>query len=74
MRNFIRNLRAKPESDRRRFLLLSSVGITLIIVLIWLVSFTNSYLFNNGAAKTTEVNPVSILKSNLGAVYESFGK
>jgi hypothetical protein len=40
LESYLENLRAKPENVRRRFAFLWSFGITAIIFVFWLASFT----------------------------------
>jgi hypothetical protein len=71
MNNFIKKLQKKPERERQRILLTSTVVITLIIFAFWIASFHNVLVKNSENAKTVETSPFTVLKSNLGSAYES---
>lgn len=45
MRDFIERMQSKPEHERRRFALLSSAGITLVIAMGWLAALSTSNSF-----------------------------
>lgn len=70
MRKFIYRLQNKPERTRRKILLLTSFGVTIVIGLFWLASF--SRLDDRQATATsTEKSPLTALKENLSNAYSS---
>lgn len=68
----LENLRAKPEHVRRRIAFLSSLGITLIIFVFWLASFTGHVskdsVKNSVASALVSVNtPAQNLLASVGS-------
>ena len=71
MDKFLKKLREKPEKERRKILITTSLGITLIIFAFWLANIRTLFSNNGEEVKTADTSPFSILKSNLGNAYES---
>ena len=65
MLDAIENLRKKPENEKKKIVLWVSVGITLIIFIIWLFVFINSI-------KKTEDKPITKDSSPLKDLKETF--
>lgn len=73
---FIRRLRSKPEAHRRKVLIISSVGLTLIIFLIWL-SVTTSKLASLGEGdvplERDEIDsPLASFRETFGGFFDDF--
>lgn len=72
MKNWINNLRAKPEATRRRLAFLYALVGTAIIALVWLVN-TGVEFSNLGQPALAEVGP-SPAQMMLSAINENVGR
>jgi hypothetical protein len=61
--SFLHSLRNKPEHVRRHIALWSSLGVTAVIFMFWLASFT--------ATITGQQNPVTVAMSKAGTPVQS---
>jgi len=66
MKNFIKKIQKKPRSTRLLILWLASFLVMVIIIIIWLFSFSRNLTFQE---PTKEVE-----NSNLPSLFESIGK
>src|ERR1700733_14697033 len=74
MDKFIQNIQNKPERARRQILLGSSIGITAIIALFWVVSVINTGANTTTDTRTVETSPFSLLKDNVSNAYQGFSQ
>jgi hypothetical protein len=78
MFKWISNLQKKPEGYRRNITILMSIGLTLIIITVWLTTlFSGGFLSNDTKDESDfsldEVRgPLQSLRSSLGGAMKSF--
>ncbi|MEN9647934.1 MAG: hypothetical protein RLY57_738 [Candidatus Parcubacteria bacterium] len=64
MKQHLENLRAKPDSVKRRIAFFTSLGITLVILLFWVISF--NIQTNSVSASTAQIDtPASSLTATV---------
>ncbi len=80
MFTFIAKMRSKSEGEKRKFAIIFSMGVTLVIALLWLVSLIMrinaggfTWTSSNEGADRLEKSTASI-KESWGAFMESVGK
>jgi len=66
--NYLDKVRAKPEHERRRLLWIWTVGLTLFIVLVWLLNLYVTGAWNfGGRNEVAEVSPPTVGSSWSGS-------
>ncbi len=68
---FIKKLQNKPEHERRRILLVTSIGLTLVVFLLWISSFYINVTGKNSDGTYT-ATPFDGLKSIFNEAKERF--
>jgi len=64
-------IRRKPKSVRQQILLISTTAITLIIVILWLLSFnSHSVAKKDKQVDLSSPNPFSLIKDRITGFYE----
>lgn len=69
MRRIINNLQQKSLDTRRHILLVSSFGITSLVVLIWVVTLSVTHKPVAQVEKESVAKPFELLKDNIIKVY-----
>jgi hypothetical protein len=76
----LHNLRQKPEHQKRKIAVVTSILVTAIIFVVWLSSTIHSFSVLNAepgeSGEITQVpeSPFSIVKENIASAYESISK
>lgn len=75
MKQFINNLRARPEHHRRHILHVSTMVVAGVMVLLWFVSLGHSLTDSDVHKKVSQdAKPLSALKANLLDGYNSISE
>jgi len=75
MKKIIHRLRKQPEEIRRHVLHVSILGISIIMVMLWVLSLGNNLTNPDTKEKIKEdLQPFSVLKDNLIEGYKSKGE
>ncbi len=74
MKNFIIKLQDKPLGVRKQILIVSTFGITFLIVLIWIFTFTYSRNTKKSISNNSMAKPFQLLKDNVVQVYANAQK
>ena len=69
--NHIEKMREKPEHVRKQYAFLTSLGITVIIFMFWVASFSGSFALDSAviADEPKAKSPISSLTANVGDAY-----
>lgn len=74
MRKYIEHLKTKPESHKKKVAFGISAGVTLMIGMVWMTSF--SY-FNGGASnvevatRNSQNSPINVIRKGVANAYQS---
>lgn len=72
MFEYIENLRAKPDSHKKRVAFFTSAGITFVIFALWLVSLQVGKVGNDTVVVNQKtVSPFKAVTDNVAGVFES---
>jgi hypothetical protein len=69
MLNYIDTLRSKPPAIRRRYALIASSGIALLIAFFWIVSITKSFNGNTTIPDDSTPSPLESISKNFSEGY-----
>lgn len=74
MKNFIIKLQDQPLAVRKQILIVGTFGITFLIVLIWIFTFTYSKNTKKSISSNSIAKPFQLLKDNVVQVYANAQK
>ncbi|MDP3962590.1 MAG: hypothetical protein Q8Q03_01870 [bacterium] len=70
--NHIEKMREKPEHVRKQYAFLTSLGVTMIIFMFWVASFSGSFALDSAVVATEKAevkSPISSLTANVGDAF-----
>ncbi len=70
MRQHIARLRLKPNTHKKRVALVTSLGMTVVIVFFWVATFSLRHVDDKTVVRD-ETSPLRIITQNLGSAFNS---
>lgn len=65
-------MRSKPEHKRRIFAVLTSTGVTAIILIVWFTTYASGFSKELSGTKNEVLGPFASFKANIAGAFVSF--